>query len=199
MCDMVLEGDATGQTNPDPGLAKLRSDSLECPQDRSNGTLPGQHRCSRDFGYLQTLPHPYAGFRHKATGLRHKRCKPKEAKVSKVTPKDDEIDSIDLQYWPGRAHVCAPTTKGVGVNPILRWRFQKSKPKTKQRVNARAFIDTMAQFDNFKFTTSTIGKGLEPYRLLLLISIVLSFKSVNYVNFWCQCVNFWNRNAVVLS
>ena len=175
MCDMVLEGDATGQTNPDPGLTKLRSDSLECPQDRSNGTLPGQqrcsrdfgchstpglrtsvegtretisryfgdqlmckmvlkdgaidqttsdpgltqllfnsfecsrdrsdgtlleqHRCSRDFGYLRTFPHPYTGFRHKATRLRHKRCKPKEAQVSKVTPnEDDDIDSIDLQY-----------------------------------------------------------------------------------------------------
>ena len=55
MCDMVLEGDATDQTNPDPGLTKLRSDSLDCPQDRSNGTLPGQQRCSRDFGCHSTL------------------------------------------------------------------------------------------------------------------------------------------------
>ena len=99
MCKMVLKDGAIDQTTSDPGLTQLLFNSFECLQDRSDGTLLEQHRCSRDFGYLRTLPHPYTGFRHKATRLRHKRCKPKEAQVSKVTPKeDDDIDSIDLQY-----------------------------------------------------------------------------------------------------
>ena len=73
MYNMVLKGGAIDQTTSDPGLTKLLSDSFECSRDRSDGTLLGQHRCSRDFGYHRTLPHPYAGFRHTATGLNHGR------------------------------------------------------------------------------------------------------------------------------